>query len=272
MGHYEDYVLISDLDGTLLNRERKVSQENKAALKRFTEGGGHFCVATGRTPANTVKFLQGIDINTACVFFNGAMLYDYKRHEAIREISLGGQEVRRAAACLAQKFPELFMQVFTSETAYVVSDESLNGLYVPRITYDYTFSDLAAIQDKKWLKIMLAGGPEALQEAAEKMKAMKLDEMFNAFFAASDCYELVNKDASKGHMLQFLRELPENCGRRIIAQGDYGNDTYMLQMADVGVASGNAHAETKAAADIVGVDCNEHLAAYVIGLIDSGRI
>ena len=67
-------------------------------------------------------------------------------------------------------------------------------------------------------------------------------------------------------------QVKENRGRKIIAQGDYGNDTFMLQMADTGVASGNAHEDTKAAADIVGVTCDEHLAAYVIGLIDRGEI
>ena len=86
------------------------------------------------------------------------------------------------------------------------------------------------------------------------------------------CQTPVDKEASKGHMLKYLRQLPENRGRKIIAQGDYGNDTFMLQMADTGVASGNAHEDTKAAADIVGVTCDEHLAAYVIGLIDRGEI
>ena len=35
MGKYSDYVLISDMDGTLLNSKREVSQENREALRRF---------------------------------------------------------------------------------------------------------------------------------------------------------------------------------------------------------------------------------------------
>ena len=42
MGKYSDYVLISDMDGTLLSSKREVSQENREALRRFTEGGGNF--------------------------------------------------------------------------------------------------------------------------------------------------------------------------------------------------------------------------------------
>ncbi|MGM9581710.1 MAG: HAD family hydrolase, partial [Anaerovibrio sp.] len=64
MGKYSDYVLISDMDGTLLSSSREVSRENREALRRFTEGGGNFCVATGRTPEDTRQFLQGIEINT----------------------------------------------------------------------------------------------------------------------------------------------------------------------------------------------------------------
>ena len=54
MGKYSDYVLISDMDGTLLSSKREVSRENREALRRFTEGGGNFFVATGMTPADAL--------------------------------------------------------------------------------------------------------------------------------------------------------------------------------------------------------------------------
>ncbi|MCI7266107.1 MAG: HAD hydrolase family protein [Veillonellaceae bacterium] len=50
------------------------------------------------------------------------------------------------------------------------------------------------------------------------------------------------------------------------------NDDYMLKMADVGIASGNAIPQIKQAADRVGVTCDEGLTAYVIDLIDKGEI
>ena len=94
----------------------------------------------------------------------------------------------------------------------------------------------------------------------------------NSFFSESNFYEFVAANASKGHMLEVLKALPENQGRKVIAMGDYANDDYMLKMADVGIASGNAIPQIKQAADRVGVTCDEGLTAYVIDLIDKGEI
>ena len=272
MGKYSNYVLISDMDGTLLSSTREVSQENREALRRFTEGGGNFCVATGRTPEDALHLLQGIEINTSCVFFNGAMLYDCRQGKITRSVTLQGQKWRDFAAFVVENFPELCTQVFTAEVCYVVSRTKLDDPLWERVTYGHVFCPLAEIMDKEWLKLMVHGEPALIRQMVSEAKKMGMDEISNNFFAADVCYEFVDKEASKGHMLKYLRQLPENKGRKIIAQGDYGNDTFMLQMADIGVASGNAHADTKAAADIVGVTCDEHLAAYVIGLIDKGEI
>lgn len=272
MGRYSDYILISDMDGTLLNSEREISRENREALRRFVSGGGNFCVATGRTPEDTRQFLQGVEINTACVFFNGAMLFDYRENKIIRKFTLSGKRWREFAAYVVEHFPGLCTQVFTVEVCYVVSELNLDDPLWERATYEHVFCPLAEAADKEWLKIMVHGDPALIRRMRAAAVELGMDELSNHFFAADVCYEFVSRDASKGHMLQYLRRLPENKGRKIIAQGDYGNDTYMLQMADVGVASANAHEDTKAAADIVGVNCNEHLAAYVIGLIDKGEI
>ncbi len=272
MGKYSDYVLISDMDGTLLSSTREVSQENREALRRFTEGGGNFCVATGRTPEDALHLLQDIEINTSCVFFNGAMLYDCRQGKITRAVTLQGQKWRDFAAFVVENFPELCTQVFTAEVCYVVSRTKLDDPLWERVTYGHVFCPLAEIIDKEWLKLMVHGEPALIRQMVSEAKKMGMDEISNNFFAADVCYEFVDKEASKGHMLKYLRQLPENRGRKIIAQGDYGNDTFMLQMADIGVASGNAHEDTKAAADIVGVTCDEHLAAYVIGLIDKGEI
>ena len=50
MKPYENYLIISDLDGTIIPRGGKVSEANKKAIAAFAAGGGHFGIATGRTP------------------------------------------------------------------------------------------------------------------------------------------------------------------------------------------------------------------------------
>ena len=47
MKPYENYLIISDLDGTIIPRGGKVSEANKKAIAAFAAGGGHFGIATG---------------------------------------------------------------------------------------------------------------------------------------------------------------------------------------------------------------------------------
>ena len=57
---YDDILLISDLDGTLIPRHEAIADENLAALNAFTAAGGAFAAATGRTPEAALPYLDGI--------------------------------------------------------------------------------------------------------------------------------------------------------------------------------------------------------------------
>ena len=50
MKRYENLLLVSDLDGTLIPRGGIISAENREAVQAFVDGGGRFAIATGRTP------------------------------------------------------------------------------------------------------------------------------------------------------------------------------------------------------------------------------
>ena len=55
-------ILLSDLDGTLLNSQKQITDKDRKAIERFIALGGHFTVATGRTIQSFEQFLSIIDI------------------------------------------------------------------------------------------------------------------------------------------------------------------------------------------------------------------
>lgn len=272
MGRYDNYLLVTDMDGTLLNSQRQVSEKNRAAIDRFTAEGGRFCVATGRTAENVAIFLHNVNINTSGIFFNGAMLYDYKKQRIMAKEPLVGEIWQQYVELLLEKYPEICVQIYAIDTCYVVSNTPPEAPVLQAMSFPYKFSRWQDIQHLDWLKLMLVGEPELLHQAKEEAEKIGLMKISNSFFSESNFYEFVAANASKGHMLEVLKALPENQGRKVIAMGDYANDDYMLKMADVGIASGNAIPQTKQAADRVGVTCDEGLTAYVIDLIDKGEI
>ena len=49
MGKFDGYLLVSDFDGTLIDHNLSISDENTAAIRSFIDQGGRFLGATGRT-------------------------------------------------------------------------------------------------------------------------------------------------------------------------------------------------------------------------------
>ena len=68
---YDGIVIFSDLDGTLLDDDRRLSQENYDAVARFVSQGGRFGVATGRMERTTLHNFPGLAINIPSIFLTG---------------------------------------------------------------------------------------------------------------------------------------------------------------------------------------------------------
>jgi len=67
---------ISDLDGTLLNSRKQISEFTKETLNVLIDNDVHFSVATARTAASSVKILSGLQLNVPVILMNGVAIYD----------------------------------------------------------------------------------------------------------------------------------------------------------------------------------------------------
>lgn len=64
---YDNVLLLSDMDGTLLDSNSTVSVSNQRAIKDFIANGGKFGAATGRNQRNTLSFLKEVELNAPCI-------------------------------------------------------------------------------------------------------------------------------------------------------------------------------------------------------------
>ena len=270
---YENYMLITDLDGTLIPRGGIVSAENRAAVRAFVNGGGHFGIATGRTPEAAGGYVKELPINAPCVFFNGSMLYDWDKQQVLATRPLpptadGDKTIwpRFAQACL-EHFREACIEIYTADNCHIISPAAYDDPRLPHEYYKYehcTIDKLADIEQTPWLKFFVNADPAELRQLEQLAADFGITQLANSFYSEINYYEFVAKGASKGSMLEEVRNLPAYQSMTIIAAGDYLNDNEMLQLADIGVASANAHEQTKAAADRVGCDVQEHLMAWIM--------
>ena len=71
-------ILLSDLDGTLLSTDKRITDIDRRAIERFTSMGGRFTVATGRTVQSFEQFLSILPLGYPIIMYNGAAIHDYK--------------------------------------------------------------------------------------------------------------------------------------------------------------------------------------------------
>ena len=134
---YENFLLASDMDGTLIGTDGRISEENRQALNEYTARGGRFAIATGRTPANAAPYLRGLPINSPSIFYNGAMLYDWQQKEILRTLALEEPLWRDYTARLLERFPAACIEVYTQEDCHIISDPKNDDPRLPHEHYRY---------------------------------------------------------------------------------------------------------------------------------------
>lgn len=279
MKRYEDYLLISDLDGTIVPRGKPISAANREAIAAFVAGGGLFGIATGRTPNAAAGYVEGIALTAPSIFFNGAMLYDWQEKKTLAARALRGTEeapdiwVRFAQTCLAM-FPKACIEVYTESVCDIISPKENDDPRLVKEYYNVAHTDLSAVSDMAatpWLKFFVCDAPPALHRLERLATSFGVAALSNHFYSEANYHEFVAKGVSKGAMLDEIRRLPACAGRKILALGDYMNDREMLARADVGIASGNAHETLKQEADLVGCRAEDDLVVWLLAHFDEAE-
>lgn len=265
-----DIIIISDLDGTIVPRGGRVSKENTEALYRLEAQGAAFAIATGRTPEAARGYVADLPITGPSVFFNGAMLYDWRAGSVIKICPLSSGEEKdlwpRFAAYCKDTLQEACIEVYTEETCHIITEKAHDDPRLSKEFYRFTHGTLKELSDlgeTPWLKFFVCGTPENLRQVEQAAVKFGLTAYANGFYSEANYYEFVAKGVSKGSMLQAIRQLPAYQGKKIIALGDYMNDEEMLKAADIAIVPENAHEALKETADFVGCSVEENLIVWI---------
>lgn len=263
MGKYNDIVLLTDMDGTLLDSNSKVSNENKEAIETFISGGGKFAIATGRGERNALKFIDDIKTNIPSILYNGCGLYDYKEEKFLELKLLSNEKLKSLLEDCMNHFPQVVIQIYSTTGCLIITPEEFIDDDIRKHHSPYINCNLDEIMDKEWIKILFRGNKEELADLERYFNNLNLDNDITVVYSSDIYLELLPSKSSKGDMLLTLRKLiGEEC--TYYAVGDYYNDVEMLKVADVGIATLNAPDDIKNVADLVTVNNDNHVLADII--------
>ena len=246
---------LSDLDGTLLNNDSRLSSYAAQTLSRLVSEGMLFTYATARSLSSALNVTAGFLPSLPMIAYNGACIFDTSTGKRLVSYSLEKNLLEDAIAYLS-----------------------------PLGVYPLVYSIIEGAEKVSWLRGKENAGIERylrLREGDKRLRAAEteaelyageifyitcigsLEEMkpINARFAAMDgcnctlqaerypiewwC-EIMPSQATKGNAALRLKEML-SCDR-IVAFGDAVNDLPLFAIADESYAVQNAVGELKAAA------------------------
>ena len=254
------YQLIAmDLDGTLNNDQKIITEKTKAALMDAQKSGIRLALASARPSPGLYKerdILRLQDHQGILMSYNGGRIVDAESGKVLFETSMDLEETREVLRQL-EKLPvtpilDDGVQFYvTDKNGYKVDYECRNNNMVCT-----EVPNLAEFLDFAPIKILMSVQPEELAQVQETIAGF-LPESLTVVQTAAFYLEVIPKVINKGQGIRDICKVLELPTEAVIAFGDAANDIPMLREAGVGVAMGNAQEAVKAAADLVTLSNNE---------------
>lgn len=255
MNNYK--LIVTDMDGTVLGGDHKITEENMRALREADERGVKVVFATGRFHDSAKEHVTFLEEVMPIVSSNGAII----KHPITNEVLYCNSIDKDISLKIVETLDNLDLsyQIYTDNEIlqkYKTEEEKIK-------MQDFiknTFSDKTEIIFKKDLKedikdlnilkfnVVDFERPLLMKEArkeVEKIEGLEVTSSWN------DNVEIMNAGSSKGSAVKFLCELLNIDKEEIIAFGDNYNDISMLEYVGMGVAMGNAEEDVKKIASYI---------------------
>lgn len=250
-----------DVDDTLLNDERVVTEKTKQALVNAIEKGVKVTLATGRMYSSAKQIASQIGLNIPLITYQGSLVKNLLDGKVLYERSVP-KEITQFLYDYAAKH-ELHIQGYFEDQLYSLVDNDKIKQYSKVANVPYLIEKAETLCQKPLSKILFFDEPEVL-DAHEK----KLNELIGdrAHITKSKPYflEVLHLEGTKGHAVRYLAEHFDCSLSEVIAIGDSWNDHEMIEVAGLGVAMENAIGSLKAIADYVTKSNNEDGVKHVI--------
>lgn len=256
-----------DIDGTLINSEGKILQENIEALQYAKDKGAKIVICTGRPYITAKQIVDQLAFSDEdyMINFNGGQIRKARSGELVHNHLLDYSDFDKWLT----EMNRLQLPLNLIDNDWVYEPVSYPGdtysYYVAKITTAPTkVIDYAQIpSDATFNKFVVSYEEEYLSQ-----KLLELDTYFSENYQIIRGYpvqiEIVPKGVNKGTAMIELGKLLNIEANEMMGIGDERNDLFMLEVAGIGVAMGNADPEVKAVSDFITLSNNEAGVAHAI--------
>lgn len=252
-------ILFTDLDGTLLNNQSKISEPMKEALDKMIQAGHVLVLSSGRPLHSIISIKENAGIDYPGIYIianNGGLVYDCDKKENILERRVSYEDMMTTWN-LAK---EHGLHIQTYSESHIISSNTTKALeyYTRKVTLPVIFSDNPAeVLDAPPYKLLAINldSKEPLDQFAADLATKETN--LTTLFSNPKFLEVIPADSGKGKGLLWLCDYLGIPVANSIASGDAENDLSMLQAAGMGVAMANAEELLREHADVVTEKSND---------------
>lgn len=239
-----------DMDGTLLNREGKITDFTAKAIKKFQEKGFHFVVITGRADEGVDLPFEGKEVVCKRILMNGAQIKDENKKVLFEKTIPFSQikifdEILKESGFVYSFYGENCRYTFFTVDQHRAIDEFLNQVKMPDKRYQnfIHIQSLADLKDKKIFK--MEARSEHFDQVAPLREKLRDQLDLHVTSAVSFNVEATHQEANKATALKSLCRILNLEERETAIFGDGLNDLILFQSFEETYAVENACEEVK---------------------------
>jgi Cof subfamily protein (haloacid dehalogenase superfamily) len=248
-------LIATDVDGTLLDDDERITARTRAAVHAAVDSGAHFVLATGRPPRWVAPVVDALGLAPMAVCANGAVIYDPSTDRILSARTLSPELLAELAEMALRVIPGAGLAVervgrtaHDAATPQFVSSPGYEHAWLNPDNTEVSVEDLLSAPAVKLL--IRKSGARSADMAAALAKHVGLEGDLT-YSTNNGLIEVVPLGISKATGVEEVARPLGITAEDVVAFGDMPNDVPMLRWAGLGVAMGNADPEAMEAADEV---------------------
>lgn len=260
-------VVASDLDGTLLSPDHRLTPYAKKTLQLLTAQGIDFVFATGRHYVDVGQIRDNLAIRSYMITSNGARV-----HNSEGQLILAHNlrpDIARDLFTIAYHDPLIFTNVYREDEWYINRSRPQEMDFFKEAIFHYKLFNADELDPQNVSKVFFISEDHQHLLALEQKINARWGEQVNVSFSTLACLEVMSGGVSKGHALQEVAKILGYDLQDCIAFGDGMNDAEMLSMAGKGCIMAGAHQRLKdqhPTLEVIGSNADDAVPHYLRNL------
>ncbi|URJ23274.1 sugar/pyridoxal phosphate phosphatase YigL [Blochmannia endosymbiont of Camponotus sp. C-003] len=257
-------VVVSDLDGTLLTPDHRLTSFTKKILKLLTARNIHFVFATGRHHTNVMQIRDNLKINSYMITSNGAKIHN-ANGKLIASYDLP-TEITADLLRIVHHDSQIITNIFYNDKWLINRSKPHQSCFYNGYASDYHIYQKDTSPLHGIYKVYFTSNNYKRLLSLEKKLHARWNHRINISFSLPTCLEVMPEGVSKGQALEKVVKLLGYQLKDCISFGDGMNDREMLEMTGKGCIMSNAQQRLKDALpslEIIGSNKDDAVPHYL---------